>query len=229
MAIHPALCNNSVMVRSHLASRTEVQLTSFGKMRFYSAIGLVLLAVTSASAQTSEPRRNLKVVVLEGNGAINNIAAQKARDPVVKVVDGDGDPVANAAVTFTLPSTGPGGAFLDGQKSTTVQTAADGTAAAHGLKPNKTAGQFEIRVVASAGPETARASVMQTNAISAAEKSHTKTYVILAVIAAGAAGGAIAASHGGGSSAAAPAAVASGAGSSGGAVVPGAPTFGPPR
>jgi hypothetical protein len=171
-------------------------------------------------------RSDLKVVVLEGNAAINNIAAQKARDPVVKVVDGEGAPVANATVTFTLPSSGPGGAFLDGQKSTTVRTAADGTAATHGLKPNKTAGQFEIRVVASAGSETARASVIQTNAMAAAEKSHAKVYVILAVIAAGAAGGAIAATHGGSSSTAAPAAAASGAG---GAVVPGSPSFGPPR
>ena len=223
------LCNNSVIVRSHRASSTEVELTLIKRPQFCSTLGLVLLAATCAFAQTSEPRRNVKIVVVEGNGAINNIAAQKAHDPVVKVVDGDGAPVANATVTFTLPSSGPGGEFLDGQKSTTVRTAADGTAGTRGLKPNRTAGQFEIRVIASAGPETARASVMQTNAISASEKSHTRTYVILAVIAAGAAGGAIAAAHGGGSSAATPAAAGSGAGSTGGAVVPGSPSFGPPR
>jgi hypothetical protein len=225
--MYPGLCNNSVMVRSCSASRTQVELTLLARIRYFPALGAVLLAATCASGQTPGPSRDLKIVVLEGNGAINNIAAQKARDPIVKVVDGDGAPVANATVTFTLPSSGPGGAFLDGQKSTTVRTAPDGTAATHGLKPNKTAGQFEIRVVASAGPETARASVMQTNAMAAGEKSHAKAYVILAVIAAGAAGGAIAATHGGSSSAAPPAAAA--ASGAGGAVVPGSPSFGPPR
>lgn len=208
----------SVMIHLARASRTEVELTSSGIIRYAAALCLGAAAL----GQSSE---GLRVVVLEGNGAINNIAAQRAHDPVVKVVDGAGAPVANATVTFTLPVSGPGGAFLDGQKSATVRTGADGIAAARGLKPNKTPGQFEIRVVASFGRATARASVTETNALSAGEKSHSKKYVIIGVLAAGAAGGAIAAAMGGKSSSSGQAA----ASSPGGSITPGAPTFGPPR
>lgn len=205
------------MIHPCPASRTGVELTSSGIIRYAAALCLGVALAQSPGG--------LRVVVLEGNGAINNIAAQKAHDPVVKVVDGAGAPVANATVTFTLPASGPGGAFLDKQKSATVRTGADGVAAARGLKPNKTPGQFEIRVMASVGRETARASVLETNALSAGAKSHGKKYVIIGVIAAGAAGGAIAAAMGGKGSTAAPAA----ASSAGGSVTPGAPTFGPPR
>src|SRR5579884_2248782 len=222
MRTGPAMCprphKNSVIIHPYPASRTEVELTSSGMIR---QAAVICLAATTLAQSPG----GLRVVVLEGNGAINNIAAQKAHDPVVKVVDNAGAPVANAIVTFTLPASGPSGAFVDGQKSATVRTGSDGVAAARGLKPNKTPGQFEIRVTASAGRETARASVMETNALSAGEKSHSKKYVIIGVIAAGAAGGAIAAAMGGKGSTAAPAA----ASSAGGSVTPGAPTFGPPR
>ena len=141
-------------------------------------------------------RQSIHIVVVEGNGAINNIDVERAHAPVVKVVDGDGAPVANANVTFTLPSSGPGGEFLGGQQIATMRTDRDGTATARGLKPNHTAGQFQIRVVASADGETAHATITQTNVAPTVEKSRSKLYVILGVVAAGAAGGLIAATRG---------------------------------
>jgi len=90
-----------------------------------------------------------RVEVLEGDGAINNIKLHRAKEPVVRVADQDGHPLANVAVTFLLPEKGPGGSFADGKNTLTVMTDADGRAVGRGLRPNNSAGQFQIHVTAS--------------------------------------------------------------------------------
>src|SRR5215207_6078740 len=90
--------------------------------------------------------QSLRLVVLEGNGAINNLVSQRAKEPVVRVETADGRPVAEAAVTFSAPSQGPGAIFLDNRLTFTTITDSEGRAIGRGLRPNKTAGQFEIRV-----------------------------------------------------------------------------------
>src|SRR5436309_2560014 len=104
-------------------------------------IGLVVSAASGAES--------LRVVVLEGDGAINNIRIQRAKEPVVRVETAAGSPVAGAAVTFLAPTQGPGVVFIGGGLTTTVITDAEGRAIGRGLKPNKIGGQFEIRVSAS--------------------------------------------------------------------------------
>lgn len=184
------------------------------------ALSLTLPAQTTGA-------ESLRVVVVEGGGAINNLVARTARDPVVQVLDASGKPVAGATVTFTLPSTGPSGTFLDGSQTATVPTGEDGRAAARGLKPNKTAGQFTIRVMASWRGQTGRAAIVQTNAGSASSGSRNKKIIIGTVIAGAVAGAVLAAAGGGGGgnsggNAAAPTPVAT-------PPVAGTPVFGPPR
>lgn len=162
----------------------------------------------------------LRIVIVEGDGAINNVAARTAREPVVKVQDAAGKPVTGAVVTFTLPSGGPGASFLDGKLSLTKSTDADGLAAAKNLTPNKNAGQFAIRVTATANGETARATILQTNAVPATVGSPKKKIVIATVVAGAVAGGVLAATMGKSSSSTS---------SSPASVVPGSPTFIPPR
>lgn len=70
-------------------------------MRF---VSLLLALWIPASAQVA-PMLNL--VVLEGEGATNNIRQRTAREPIVQVEDENHKPVAGAIVVFTLPSNGP--------------------------------------------------------------------------------------------------------------------------
>jgi len=137
----------------------------------------------------------------------------------VKVLDSAGKPVAGAVVTFTLPSGGPGATFLDGNSSLTSSTGPEGIATARNLTPNKSPGQFAIRVIASANGQTARATILQTNASPTTAGSPKKKIVIATVVAGAVAGGVLAATMGGKSSSS-PTAT---------SVVPGSPTFVPPR
>jgi len=162
---------------------------------------LGLLVTTGLMAQAPV----LNLVVVEGEGAINNIRQRTAREPIVEVQDENHRPIAGAAVVFTLPTQGAGGQFAGGVHSLTVTTDAQGRAVAHGFQPNGVKGQFQIHVNASFNGQTASLNINQTNAAGGggAAPAHagisTKLIVILAVVAAGAAaGGAYAATHSGG-------------------------------
>ena len=181
-------------------------------------LAIVVCAAVARSAVTI-PR----IEVVEGDGAINNIRLHRAKEPVVRVVDQDGQPIANVAVSFVLPSKGAGGTFADGQSVQTVMSDAQGMAVGRGLKPNGTAGQFQIRVTVSYQGQVATANIMQTNAEPVQGKGSSKT-ILIAVLAGGAA--------------AAGAAVALGKGKSstttqqpppGVVITPGNPSLGPPR
>jgi hypothetical protein len=179
----------------------------------------VLLCAVLARSATTVPR----IEVLEGDGAINNIRLHRAKEPVVRVVDQDGHPIPNVAVTFLLPTQGAGGTFADGKTLITVMSDKDGQAVGHGLRPNGSAGQFQIRVTTSLEGQAATTNISQTNAEPAAGKGSSKTILIVALI---------------GGAAAAGAAVALGKGKSsssttttntGAVISPGSPTFGPPK
>jgi hypothetical protein len=127
------------------------------------------------------------------------------------------------AVTFLLPTQGAGGTFADGKTLITVMSDKDGQAVGHGLRPNGSAGQFQIRVTTSLEGQAATTNISQTNAEPAAGKGSSKTILIVALI---------------GGAAAAGAAVALGKGKSsssttttntGAVISPGSPTFGPPK
>lgn len=150
-------------------------------------------------AQEGAPK--LKIVILEGEGAINNVRQRTAREPIVQVQDENNRPVAGAVVLFALPDRGASGTFANGATSMTVTTDAQGKAVATGLRPNSVAGKMEIRVNASYQGQTASATISQTNALGAAAAGagagSGKILAIVAVVAGGAAGGLIAATRGG--------------------------------
>lgn len=187
----------------------------------------LLASVIVGAAQTSD----LRLEVLEGNGAINNVRSRTARQPVVRVSDTSGAPVAGAVVTFILPAIGASGTFAGGEKVLSIRTDEDGRAVASGLRPNSAVGQFQIRVNAVHSGRNASATIVQTNASPAEGASaRSKKLIILGLIAGGVAGGVAAAASGGGSG--------NGAGSpvppaadtpTVGSITPGNPGIGPPR
>jgi hypothetical protein len=150
-------------------------------------------------------------VIVEGEGAINNVKQRVNREPIVLVEDENHKSIAGASVTFFLPNQGPGGTFANGTNSLTTSTNAQGQAVARGIRFNNQAGTMEIRVAASIGGQTASAIITQTNVLGSAASggsgggmSRATKILILVAIAGGVAGGVIAATHRGGSTTATP-------------------------
>ena len=94
--------------------------------RNFVCIGLVLallLPLETLPAQDLSPLPTaLNLVVVEGEGAVNNIRQRVSRTPVVRVEDNNHKPIAGAVVVFTLPTEGATGEFAGGSKSVTVTT-----------------------------------------------------------------------------------------------------------
>ena len=126
-------------------------------------VALTLNQTGVASAQ-SVPPMQLKITILDGEGALNNIRERTAREPIVQVEDENHKPVAGALILFTIHGQGSAGATF-ANSMTTYQTTTDaaGRAVAHGLLPNGQAGGISITVTATAGTVTASAVIHQMN------------------------------------------------------------------
>ena len=185
------------------------------------------LQFPAAFAQTLPTRIDL--VVMEGEGAINNVRQRVTRDPVVRVEDENHRPVVGAAVVFTLPASGPSGEFSNGSKTLTVVTDDEGTATAHGLKINQVSGKLQIYVTASYRGLRTRTLINQVSQGGAGVQSHGgsgKLIAILAVVGAAAAGGAVLATRKGSTTSATPSTP---TGVTPIGITPGTPTLSPPR
>lgn len=170
----------------------------------------------------------LNLVVVEGDGAVNNIRQRTAREPIVQVQDENHKPVAGAIVVFMLPSNGAGGTFANGARTLTITTDNQGQAVARGLKPNGVKGQYQIHVNASHNGQTASTVITQSNAVLTATGAAAggaaisgKLIAVLAIVGAAAAGGAYYATHNGGGNTA--------VGPAGTSIAAGAGAVGPPR
>ena len=137
-------------------------------MRAIVALFVCLLQTGSARAQQPVAvSGSFRIIVIEGEGAVNNIRQRTARAVTVQVEDANRKPVAGATVVFALPASGAGATFANGSKTLTVVTDAAGHATAAGLKPNQVAGVFQIRVSASFTGQTASAVISQVNTLAA--------------------------------------------------------------
>jgi len=177
------------------------------------ALSFVLALSQSWTAKAQVPAQEpgstpkLNLVIVEGEGAINNIRQRTAREPIVQVEDQNHKPVAGAVVVFLLPDHGASGVFANGSHTLTVVSDAQGRAVAKGLKPNNVQGQMQMHVTASHNGQVANATITQTNAITAAAGAaaagagiSAKLIAVLVIAGAAAAGGAVAATRSGGSS-----------------------------
>jgi hypothetical protein len=196
------------------------------------SIWLALLLVVFQSAPPvygQNPPARIEIVTVAGEGAVNSIGQRATRDPVVRVEDENHQPIAGAAVQFTLPTDGASGEFSNGSKNMLVTTDSQGQAAAQGLKVDRIPGKLQIHVNASYRGRTARTNITQFNMSvpgkRASSGSGKKVLIILAVAGAAAAGGVAAATmKGNGSSGSSPVSTVIPIGISAG---PG--TVGPPR
>ena len=186
------------------------------------------LACSPLAAQAPGPSpTKLKIVILDGDEAINYIRQRTAKEPIVQVQDESDRPVLGAVVMFTLPDRGASGVFANGATSMTVTTNPQGIAAGTGLRPNTVAGQFHIRVDASYQGQRASAALAQTNSLAPISLGGGagKAVAIVALIGGAAGAGAVVAMRRKNASPGSPSAPPAPQTS----VAIGAPTVGPPR
>jgi hypothetical protein len=107
----------------------------------------------------------LKIVVIDGEGAINIIQQKTATAPVVEVRDQNDLPVGGVTVTFSIDGSG---ASFGGSSALTVVTNAAGRAVATGLTPTAS-GSLQISVSAVFQGQTAFATIAQKNVLTAAQ------------------------------------------------------------
>ena len=165
----------------------------------------LLIALLVAAMAASQPKPQLRIVVIEGEGAVNIIQQKTAVAPVVEVRDQNNLPVGGATVTFTIQG-GKTAAFAGGSQTLTVTTNAAGRAVAAAVNP-LSSGTVQIQAAAAFQGQTAAATITQTNVMTAAQAGAS------AASAGGATGG------GGGLSGGAIAGIAGGAAAAAGAVV----------
>jgi hypothetical protein len=125
-----------------------------------------LVASTSLAGRQG-PASPLKIVVIDGEGAVNIIQQKTAVNPIVEVRDRNNLPVAGASVTFSIAGGGQGAAFAGGLQTLTVTTNAAGQAAASGLNA-VSSGTLQIQVQAAYQGQVATAAISQTNFATAA-------------------------------------------------------------
>ncbi len=123
------------------------------------AVAILVIAACGLGQPAVAQAPALKIVVLEGEDAVNIIQQKTAVNPIVEVRDRNNLPVPGATVTFSIG--GQGATFGGGLQTLTVTTDAAGQAAATGLTPTA-AGPLQIQVAASYQGIAATATIVQT-------------------------------------------------------------------
>ena len=128
---------------------------------------LTTTAALLALAIALDAQSDLRIVVIEGEGAVNIIQQKTAVAPIVEVRDRNNVPVAGATVTFTIQG-GKQAVFAGGSQTLTVTTNAAGRAAAAAINP-LSSGTVQIQTAAAFQGQTAVATITQTNVMTAAQ------------------------------------------------------------
>jgi len=167
-----------------------------------------MLALTSFVGGAAQPATGpLRIVVIEGEGAVNIIQQKTAVAPIIEVRDRNNLPVSGATVTFTIQG-GKTAVFAGGSPTLTVTTNAAGRAVAAAVNP-LSSGTVQIQATAAFQGQTAAATITQTNVMTAAPAGGS----------AASTGGGAAGGGGGGLSGGAIAGIAGGVAAAGAAVV----------
>jgi hypothetical protein len=121
--------------------------------------------VFAQEASSAAPPHSLQIVILDGEGALNNVQERTAREPIVQVMDENHKPVAGASVLFAVHAAtgGAGGSFAGGASSLSVITDANGVAKGIGLLPNQIQGPWQLQVTATNGNLTTTTTIHQSN------------------------------------------------------------------
>ena len=111
-------------------------------MRFPAALWLGTIAIAAVSSaqqpaapvpqapKPTVPVSSLKLLVLQGKDAVNDLQGRTFTIPIVELLDDNDQPVEGAQVIFSLPADGPGGFFPGNTINFTTRTNVQGQASA---------------------------------------------------------------------------------------------------
>ncbi len=158
----------------------------------------LLLLPACLAAQFASDAGILKIRIVQSSGPVHILGTRSSAALTIQVTDERGDPVPDAAVSFQLPASGPGGTFSNGLTTDVAITGADGRASASGVHWNSIPGPCDIRVTVAKG--ALRASIASPHRLLASAtaspgshvavsmgRSRRKIVLIVAGVAAGAA------------------------------------------
>ncbi len=150
-----------------LASGSDLLITH-GSASMTLASGSALVQDIGKVIPAQAPK-SLHIVILDGEGALNNIRERTAREPIIQVEDENHKPVSEAAVVFLIHggNNGAGASFGGNSLSFATKTGPDGRAQTQGLQAGQSPGSFTITVTATVGGVTAESVIHQTNAVGA--------------------------------------------------------------
>ena len=131
-------------------------------MRYKPALTLILLSAGLVYGQTSP--QGYRIAVIDGEGALNSVATDRSREPVIQVTDANHHPVAGAYVEFDAPGTGASAHFANGSTHFATTTNSDGLAVGSNIKNNANPGAYVLSVhVSYRGQSIGEAQIHQTN------------------------------------------------------------------
>src|SRR5215210_4302372 len=142
-------------------------MTTRHRGRVVFCVALVALASDGLRLVSAAQTAALKIVVVEGEGAVNIIQQKTAVAPVIEVRDRNDQPVSGALVRFAIQK---GRASFNGARTLSVTTDAAGRATATGLTPTGS-GALQIGTSAAFQGQTAALTIAQTNVLTAAQAS----------------------------------------------------------
>jgi len=151
-------------------------------------VALLVLASWSHGVDSAAQAAALKIVVVEGEGAVNIIQQKTAVAPVIEVRDRNDQPVSGALVRFAIQK---GRASFNGARTLSVTTDAAGRATASGLTPIGS-GALRIGATATFQGQTAAATIAQTTVLTTAAGGGLSPLAVAALAGGGIAGAVVA-------------------------------------
>jgi hypothetical protein len=176
------------------------------RLRATFALVIAIFAVSPAFGQ--QKPQALKIVVIQGEDAVNVVQQRTATTPIVEVRDRNDQPVAGAVVRFAIRS---GRASFNGARAVSLTTNAAGQATATGLNATGS-GALQITATATFQGQTAVATISQTNVIALSSGASSGAAAGGGSAAGGSAGGGAGAAAGAGAGGVGAGAAAAGAG-----------------
>ncbi len=122
------------------------------------------LILSLAGLSPAQDTGGLRILVITGNGAVNDISKYVPTPTILEVRDSLDQPVAGATVSFTFPEIGPSGRFADGSRTWATTSDARGRVTMSGFVPSRNEGSYQIAVNAASGEKSASIMLRETNA-----------------------------------------------------------------
>jgi hypothetical protein len=126
------------------------------------ALVCVAIAFLMGCSNSSSKTVSAEATTTATSGTVQSVAVGKAFAPLAVTVTSNGSPASGISVTFTAPSSGPSGTFMNGTVTDTDITNANGVATSSAFTSNKTAGVYTVTAVGAGDPTPVRFDLTNT-------------------------------------------------------------------